>query len=149
MAKLLDVAHWFLSRNAMTHKKLQKLCYYAQAWYCTLYDGDPLFDDRIEAWVHGPVVPALYPHYADYRWNEIPRIEYSGSLKDDEIRVLQAVYNTYGNFTGDQLERLTHSESPWIEARGNLNPWDPCTAEITPASMRSYYAKQYEQTQND
>ena len=153
MAKLIDVAHWFLSRDAMTHKKLQKLCYYAQAWYCTLYGGNPLFEDRIEAWVHGPVVPELHPYYTDYRWNEIPMRECSCSLTssftENEIRVLEAVYNTYGSFTGDQLERLTHSELPWKDARGDLNPWESCTKEITVASMRSYYSKQYEQTQND
>ena len=63
MVNVRDIANWFLSRNDMTHKKLQKLCYYAQAWYCALYDGTPLFDDEIQAWVHGPVIPALYPVY--------------------------------------------------------------------------------------
>ena len=26
---IFDVANWFLSKEEMTHKKLQKLCYYA------------------------------------------------------------------------------------------------------------------------
>ena len=33
---VLDVANWVLTHEAMTHKKLQKLCYYAQAWYYAL-----------------------------------------------------------------------------------------------------------------
>ena len=60
MASVFDVANWFLSKGSVTHKKLQKLCYYSQAWHCALYDGTPLFAERIEAWVHGPVIPELY-----------------------------------------------------------------------------------------
>ena len=29
---ILDVAAWFLLKEDMTHKKIQKLCYYAEAW---------------------------------------------------------------------------------------------------------------------
>ena len=30
-ANIQDVAYWFLLKQSMTHKKLQKLCYYAEA----------------------------------------------------------------------------------------------------------------------
>lgn len=43
----------------LTNLKLQKLLYYAKGWYLALYDK-PLFNDKIEAWVHGPVVPSIY-----------------------------------------------------------------------------------------
>ena len=59
---ILDVARTFLYMDSMSHKKLQKLCYYAQAWYVTI-KNKPLFEDDIEAWVHGPVVPSLYSQY--------------------------------------------------------------------------------------
>ena len=36
MENVRNIAGWFLSRDTMTHKMLQKLCYYAQAWYCAL-----------------------------------------------------------------------------------------------------------------
>ena len=32
-----NIADWFLSQSSMTHKKLQKLCYYLQAWSLALY----------------------------------------------------------------------------------------------------------------
>ncbi len=32
MNNIFDVADWFLSKEAMPHKKLQKLCYYYKAW---------------------------------------------------------------------------------------------------------------------
>jgi uncharacterized phage-associated protein len=48
MVSVENVADWFLSKGSMEHKKLQKLCYYAQAWHCAL-EGEALFPERIEA----------------------------------------------------------------------------------------------------
>ena len=46
-----DVAQYILDTlDGVTTKKLQKLCYYAQAW-SLVWDDAPLFGDRIEAWV--------------------------------------------------------------------------------------------------
>ena len=150
MENVRNIAKWFLSQDSMTHKKLQKLCYYAQAWYCALYDGAPLFEDEIQAWVHGPVITSLYPVYADYKWNEIPKVEFDASAFDSKVLdILDAVYNTYGGFSGDQLENLTHSEKPWMEARGALKPWEPCTTPISCRTMREFYRREYEQDQND
>jgi uncharacterized phage-associated protein len=150
MTSAYEVSKWFLAKKPMTHKKIQKLCYYAQAWYCALFDEGPLFAEGIEAWVHGPVIPALYPQYADYRWNEIP--QYEGKLypfSEHQQKVLEAVFETYGNFSGDQLERLTHSESPWKDARGDLKPWENCNEVISIDAMRKYYAAKYREAQND
>ena len=50
--------------------KLQKLVYYAQAWHLALRDV-PLFEEDFEAWVHGPVIPALYQEYKKFGWRPI------------------------------------------------------------------------------
>jgi len=55
MNTVYDLANWFLNKSRMSHKKLQKLCYYAVAWHYTLYDSKLVLDDEFEAWVHGPV----------------------------------------------------------------------------------------------
>ena len=41
-ADITDVANWFLLKEDMSHKKIQKLCYYAEAWSetCLLYTSD-------------------------------------------------------------------------------------------------------------
>ncbi len=150
MYAVADIAKWFLSKDSMTHKKLQKLCYYAQAWSCALFAGDRLFEDEIQAWVHGPVVPSLYRQFSKYGWKEIPKENCDYSLfSDDTLYVLNAVYNTYGEFTGDQLEWLACSEHPWKEARHQAYAWEVCTDPISCKTMRNYYAKKYEEAQND
>ena len=149
MERMLDVAHWFLGKSAMSHKKLQKLCYYAQAWYCALKDENGIFEDEIQAWVHGPVVVNLYPLYADFGWNPIQQMEFDDSvLQEDSKEILEAVYETYGGFSGDQLETLSHSEDPWIQARGNLKPWEPGNSVITHKAMKDYYSRLFKDYQN-
>lgn len=150
MENVRDIANWFLSKNSMTHKKVQKLCYYAQAWYCALYDGTPLFEDEIQAWVHGPVIASLYPDFAEYKWEDIPKRKFDSSkFSEKTLKILESVYNTYGELTGDQLESLTHSEDPWIITRENLKPWEISTKSIHCSILRDYYRAKYEQTQND
>ena len=39
--------------------KLQKLCYYAQAW-SLVWDDTPLFDEEFYAWTNGPVCKELF-----------------------------------------------------------------------------------------
>ena len=150
MENVLNIANWFLSKSDMTHKRVQKLCYYAQAWYCALYDGTPLFEDEIQAWIHGPVITSLYPIFADYKWSLIPKTDFDESIfSDDVLDILEAVYNTYGGFSDNQLENLSHTEEPWINARAGAKPWEVCTNPIPCFSMRYYYSKKYEQAQND
>lgn len=60
MADVFDVAAYILNKQGrMTTMKLQKLCYYAQAWHL-VWAEKPLFDEPIQAWANGPVCPELY-----------------------------------------------------------------------------------------
>lgn len=126
-----QVAEWFLSKQAMTPKKLQKLVYYAYAWTLTLKNMDRnhlnirLFNEPIIAWVHGPVVKSVYNEYRDYSYREIPRIDnYTSPFTSSIEDVLNQVLDVYGDYTADQLESITHQESPWRNARKGLTPLD-------------------------
>ena len=60
MATVFDVAFYILDKlGDMSTMKLQKLCYYAQAWSLA-WDGFPLFDEEFQAWANGPVCRELY-----------------------------------------------------------------------------------------
>ena len=150
MVSVFDVAQWFLSRESMTHKKLQKLCYYSQAWYCALFDGTPLFKENFEAWVHGPVCRELYPKYAGYGWSVIPMENNNDDVfSKDATDILKAVYDLYGKYNGDQLEEMTHQENPWLNQRSGLKEYEPSTNVISVKDMRDYYLSVYEKAQND
>ena len=67
-----DIAFYFVERssglpeNDLTNLKLQKMLYYAQAEYMKANNGQVLFEDKIEAWKHGPVVPSVYNLFNKY-----------------------------------------------------------------------------------
>lgn len=140
---VFDIADWFLAKGPMTQKKVQKLCYYAQAWAFAL-KGYRLMDTDFQAWVHGPVSPALWEKFKAFGYDSIS-IKTKRRIKLDEgdIELLEDVWDTYGDSTGNALEALSHRELPWIEARKGYGPEERCTMVISPETMATYYKSIY------
>lgn len=141
MESIYEVARFFLSQDPMSHKKLQKLCYYAQAWYLANYDR-VLFPSRYEAWIHGPVSPDLYNHYREWGWEKIAKNVQPLYFKDSgNIAFLQRVYGVYGSYCADELERIACSEGPWKNARRGCSPLEYSRNPILLDDMRNYYGR--------
>lgn len=142
MYSIFDIAKWFLKKESMDHKKLQKLCYYSQAWYYTFYQKI-LIDEKFEGWVHGPVNRTLWHALSKYGYLPVPSNEMDRKAKDvsqDVSDFLERVWATYGKFTGGQLEALTHQEQPWIKSRAGLDSQAPGNRPISLSDMRAYYS---------
>jgi len=140
---IFEIANWFLSKETMAHKKLQKLCYYAQAWFITLKDIR-LTDAVFEAWVHGPVSPILYDRFKQFGYSTIRIVDsYSPAIMEEDLELLESVWQTYGDYTGNALEALSHNEQPWIDARSGYEADEPCTVPISLDSMKAYYKTVY------
>lgn len=137
---IFALARAFLSIAPMTDKKLQKLCYYAKAWYLALYDKN-LISEQFQAWVHGAVQPALYQKYKAYGYDEIPQVTNTDDIPEEFLSFAHDVYESYGHLSGYDLECLNHQEDPWINARGACRPWERCTNEISEEDMKNYYRK--------
>lgn len=143
---VFDVADYFLkivdreAGSSITHLKLQKLVYYAQAWHL-VFTGERMFDSEIQAWVHGPVSPELYKKYADYGYDNLPAPKELPILSEDKIKTIKVVWESYGHFDGKYLEQLTHQEEPWRSARNGCKPWEHCTNSISTELMKEYYKK--------
>jgi|SRR5580700_8585669 uncharacterized phage-associated protein len=122
----------------ITNLKLQKLLYYSQAWHLALH-GRILFCDRIEAWVHGPVVPTVFREYREFKWAPLPDDPTFTTPPIEICEHIAEVLSTYGKFDATQLEHLTHSEGPWMEARKGIPGDMASTNEITHSAMMNYY----------
>jgi uncharacterized phage-associated protein len=141
MLSCYDVAQYFLAKadedagDLMSNLKLQKFVYYAQGFALALLDK-PLFPQCIEAWIHGPVVPALYHAYKSYGTEAIPSPrELDFSKYDQETRgLLDEVYAVYGQFAAWKLRNMTHQEPPWCTT--------PAGQEITHDALRAYFKTQ-------
>lgn len=122
--------------DRMTNLKLQKLLYYQQGYHLAFF-GTPLFDDEIEAWMYGPVVPSVYNVYSKYIASTLPEVKDVIYLSDDEEELFNEVYDAYREFSAIGLMNRTHSERPWQEAR----PHDRGTI-ITKGKLKSYFLTQ-------
>lgn len=142
MTSVFDMANAFLSIESMTNKKLQKLCYYAKAWYLAL-KNENLFDDEFQAWVHGPVNYDLYLEYRENGFSKIPMVELKdlGDMPEEVMDFAHNIFQAYGHLTGGELEIVTHGETPWIKARGCLEPWMSCQNTISEEDMKDFYRK--------
>ncbi len=141
MENIYKVAKFFLHKDTMTHKKLQKLCYFAQAWYLANH-GEPLVPNRFEAWVHGPVSPDLYARYRSWGWETLPQEVNEPEFNDSRVSdFLKAVYSVYGGYDADELERITHREEPWKKARNGCPRSAYSRNPISLTDMRDYYGE--------
>lgn len=147
-ADIGDVADWFLLKENMSNKKIQKLCYYAEAWSLAKLDIDIAKNSKFEAWVHGPVNIDLYKRFKSFGWRSLKIIENDVEMVQDriaslfckeQIALLDAVWDTYGCLSADELEALTHKEMPWLEQRDGLGRFENSRNEISSETMKKYY----------
>lgn len=116
------IAYTFEKLEEVTPLMLQKLLYFIQGVYFALY-GRPIFEEDCRAWVHGPVYPEVYELFRDFKYNPIDDARFAllegtaDALTDDEKRVIDLIVNTFGMYGGKILEKITHNEDPWMEAR--------------------------------
>jgi uncharacterized phage-associated protein len=143
-----DVADYLIlqadaeSGDVMTHLRLQKLVYYAQAWHLAIY-SKPLFRETIQAWVHGPVCPVLWSRFANMKFQPIlPEHvrENRKQIAGKEKELLDEIWQVYGQFTAKHLEDMTHNEDFWKEARGDTPEAQFCITPISRESMEHYYS---------
>ncbi|MDP3588931.1 MAG: DUF4065 domain-containing protein, partial [Methylobacter sp.] len=104
--------------SSLSNLKLQKLAYYADAWYLAFF-GEKLVDCDFEAWIHGPVSRELYNRFAPNKslYSDIT-IEDSRQNFDivsigDNVEHIDKILEAYGKFSGAQLEEMAHREEPW------------------------------------
>lgn len=143
MTNCYHIADYFISLahetgSLITNLKLQKLVYYAQAWYLALY-GIPLFEEDFQAWIHGPVIPELYDKYKSNKWRPIEEETKPPNLSVEVEEFLKEVVEAYFDRDAYELELMTHLEEPWINARGDISIDTPSNQVISKESMKIYY----------
>lgn len=120
----------------LTNLKLQKMLYYQQGYHLAAF-GTPLFEEDVEAWMYGPVVPCVYDEYSCYGSATLPETNNPIKLSDEEEILFNQVYQAYRDFSAIGLMNRTHNEQPWLQAlphdRGTVIPHE---------SMKTYFMTQ-------
>ena len=138
------IAYVFEKLEEVTPLMLQKLLYFSQGIYSALY-GRPIFVEDCRAWTHGPVYPEVYDLFRDFKYNPIDDARFAlfegkdEALTEDEKRVIDLVVNTFGMYGGKVLERITHNEEPWKEARNGYGDSIPSSELLSKERIMKYY----------
>lgn len=144
MARVFDVAKYILTKTGRVSTwKLQKLCFYAQAWALAWHDNEPLFNEDFEAWANGPVCRSLYNEHRGMYMIQVDELKRGDiqQLTKPQIDDIDAVLDFYGDKDPYWLREQTHSEDPWMEARrrGKCAEAEPCDEVITKDEIGLYY----------
>ncbi len=122
-------------KEGITNLKLQKILYFAQAYFLTSQMKKALFSEKIEAWKYGPVIPSVY-HEFKSNGNK-PIVEtYDLNIDSDDEELLNEVWGIFGQYSAGHLVDMTHSHKPWKEAFAKGE-----NTVIPVKSIQDYYKK--------
>lgn len=127
------IANFFIHRAStdgvpMDPLKLIKLVYIGYGWVLAL-TGKKLFDEPIEAWKHGPVIPSIYHEFKHYRYSCIEEMAGTWDMETGSYQVpqipktdattnliLDKVWAAYRRLSGWSLRNKTHeNDTPWTQ----------------------------------
>lgn len=151
----LDIARYVINKYnennvPISNLKLQKILYFIQAEFISVMDN-VCFNEKMEAWAYGPVVPDVYREFKWYGSNQIPciktkevfdldtfsfkKVNVDDSFLDKfDKETIDNVINDCINYSASQLVAIAHSQSPWIDAiKRNKH-------EITESDMRKEFS---------
>jgi uncharacterized phage-associated protein len=140
MVNIFDVAKYILHSigGEISTMKLQKLCYYAQAWHLA-WHGEPLFPETFKRWNNGPVCVELFDVHRGWfaiSEGDIPEERLTNEmLSKSGFDTINEILEDYGMYNGAQLSEISHEEDPWVNT-----PKD----EIIPNELMEDYYKNLE-----
>lgn len=134
-----EVARYIIHHEAQQNRpvsnlRLQKLLYFVQAKFVMDSHGtSPCFYEKMEAWGFGPVVREVYYEYRYYGGAMIPpERNFSTTIAPRDQSMIDEILNDCAQFSTSALVDITHSQTPWQEARRY-------NKEITTAAIYNYF----------
>ena len=145
--KMLSVISYIFERaHEVTPLALQKMLYFIQGIYMVLFDT-PIYDEDCAAWTHGPVYEAVYEMFKTFKYNPIDDNRFVmfknrfQELSNEEKEVIDLIIDSFGMYSGKTLEKITHNEDPWKQARDGYLPMQPSNVLIEKAEIKKYFDK--------
>ena len=100
---VIDVCRYIINychskKYHISNLKLQKILYFTQAYFLSSHNNRKCFEEEIEAWDFGPVVPTAYREYLEfgsmniYLKDTYEKLEYD--KKKDTVEFVTKYYNT-------------------------------------------------------
>jgi uncharacterized phage-associated protein len=118
MYKAIDIASYTLNHYKdeniyITNLKLQKLLYFIQCEFIREVN-ELCFDDVIQAWAYGPVVPNVYYTYNRFVANEILDWRNPHTIISQQHKsIIYNITDKYKDVDAWDLVKMTHTQTPW------------------------------------
>jgi len=139
MYDALDVAKYIIRSEAehgrsVNNLRLQKILYFVQASFLVKRD-EPCFNDLIEAWEWGPVVPEVYYKFSHWCGGIIPApfIKDGAFIPERDAYLISDMLDSCSRLSTTELVERSKSHDPWKKA------YNSPKRVITPWSMKAYY----------
>lgn len=141
--KAVAVAKYILDRAhsmglTLTPMQLLKLVYIAHGWMLGRH-GRPLFNEQVQAWQYGPVVPSVYQAVKQFGSSPITNINCmpADGFDADEQGMMDFVVKNYGAANGIMLSTATHQPgTPWHQTWSVAHNSAPISNDL----IQSFYA---------
>ncbi len=138
------IAEYIIAKGKeITPLALQKILYYSQGFYKAFF-GKFLVEDDCQAWVHGPVYVCIYEKYKEFKSaNILIDIDYDieDIIVDEKRELLDVIIKYFGYYNGKALEKMSHYEVPWINARRGFLPVENSNNIIKKEDIKEYFEK--------
>lgn len=120
MAYIVNVARYIckyykeITNEDIDELKLQKLVYFCQREKLAIVN-EPLFDDTMKGWMHGPVSIDVRKSFRDKEF-----CNGTAKLSDEDGYIIRNVVGLYGEYESWKLADLSHKEYSWNKSREGL-----------------------------
>lgn len=138
---VLDITKYIIKRSwelgdCINCFKLQKILYFVQAYFL-IATNYPCFNEKIEAWPFGPVIPVVYKKYIIFGNGSIPEediVQDFDYIEENDKKLIDATIQLLLPYSSVLLAELTQKQSPWMNAieKGIFT-------EITNDSIKEYF----------
>ncbi len=122
----------------MDEMKMHKLMYFSQRESLMLYDKC-LFEEPFYGWKYGPVLKSVRKEYHN---NKVPYSDVVVSLDEQEMSLLNAVFDRYASMSSWKLSSLSHAEYSWKRSRNGLKSEDNGDVKMDLKAMKVDAAKE-------
>ena len=147
MTTAIQIADWLVMYRAevvgapIDAMSLEKHLFYGQGFHLAV-NRAPLFNETIEAWRDGPVVPAVWRRYHNYGGRPIMEPDANpGSVSFNTQLFLADLVVFLSSHTAPELSLATHAEEPWINARKPFSRFDPSNVPLDSDQLLTYFSK--------
>ena len=144
-SKIEQISNYLITHlEEVTPLALEKLLFFSNGVNYAI-NGSRLIAEDSQAWAHGPVYPCVYNKYKNYGYKPIDNGIYSthgclvSKLSENEIAAIDLVIKTFGLYSPKTLEKISHSQIPWIEKRKGYSEEEAGNDIIDENSIKQYY----------